>query len=177
MKIRYSNAIQDVIAFQRYNRAHSSTHRALMAFTRWGLPGLVILATPFLVFTSWAALALWLLPAVVLMVGTPLLIDAAMALVVRTTYREGNNKGVFGPHELEVSPPDLIERNVVGEQRLWLGAVEKVGTSPSHAFVYVSSLSAHVIPRAAVTDGDYDAFVKALTQEVEKAKRDGQARI
>jgi hypothetical protein len=174
MKIRYSNTIDDVVAFARYHAARSQSMQLLMAVVRWVLPAMMaILAGLSLLQGAWASVAWCLVPAILLFIVAPWI----PGLAARLSYREGKNKGVFGPHELELVPPNLIERSLVSEQRTWLGAVEHVGTTATHAFLFVSANSAHVIPKASVTDGDYEGFVQAVKEEVEKAKRDGQRSI
>ena len=75
---------------------------------------------------------------------------------------EGKNRGTLGWHELELTGSTLLERNEVGESTIRIDAIEKVASDDDHTFVYVGAVMAHVIPRASVTDGDYDSFVSTL---------------
>jgi hypothetical protein len=170
MKLRYVNAVEDVIALARHHSRHSTTHRLLVALARWVMPGLLILVSLPYLGVNWTAFLYGLIPAVVIMLTFGWVYDALYGLMIRARHREGKNKGVLGPHELELAPPDLIERTPVSETRHWLGALERVVTTPTHAFIYLNSFSAHVIPRAGVTDGDFEAFVEAVRQEAENAE-------
>jgi hypothetical protein len=171
MKIRYAITIGDLTAFMRYYTRHSTLYRLAFVLLRWVLPGMMLaLGLPY-VGVDWCAALCWLAPGVLLMLGVRWLFESLLALQVRARHREGDNKGVLGPHELELAPPDLIERTPVNESRHWLGAIEKVATTPTHALIFISSFAAHVVPRAGVTDRDFEAFVRAVTEEVEAAKR------
>jgi hypothetical protein len=73
---------------------------------------------------------------------------------------------VLGPHELELVGQELVERTPISESRTRLQAFERVVTEGGYTFVYLSAVTAHVIPHAAVRDGDPEAFVHALTQRM-----------
>lgn len=171
MKLRYSNTIEDVVAFGRYHRKHSRTHRLIRLVLGWVVPGMLILLALTYLPVSLGSFLFFLIPVAFVLVLVHVVYEPLNGLMIRASLREGDNKGLLGPHELELCPPNLTERNLVGESTRWLGAVEKIGTTATHAFIFVGALEAHVVPRAAVTDGDYDAFVRALEQEMEKARR------
>jgi hypothetical protein len=77
-------------------------------------------------------------------------------------FKEGANKTILGPHELELTESDLIERTPFGESRVRFQAIERVASEGSHTFIYLSAVSANVIPHHAVSEGDREAFVAAL---------------
>lgn len=108
----------------------------------------------------WAAIA----------VGWALIIPGALRRSadrqVRRLYREGKNRGILGPHEFEVSDAMLVERTPVGETRTVLAAVERVASDGTHTFIYLSALTAYVIPHGAVTEGDVDAFIAVVERGV-----------
>lgn len=79
---------------------------------------------------------------------------------------EGANKGIIGPHELEISDECLTERTAYNEQHsLWEG-IERIEFSEGYAFIYTGPLMAHVIPKASVTEGDFDAFVGEVRRRI-----------
>lgn len=80
-------------------------------------------------------------------------------------YAEGLNRGLLGTHELELTEDGIIERSEVGEHKTTWQGIERIISTTEHTFVYVSALMAQVIPRNAVTEGDYDAFVDALRMQ------------
>lgn len=84
---------------------------------------------------------------------------ASMDRQIRRLYKEGANKGVIGRHELEIDDDGLVERTEVNETRQSWRGVERIAETDEHAFIYISSMAAHVIPKHSMTVGDPDAFI------------------
>ncbi len=78
---------------------------------------------------------------------------------VRRIYNEGDNPGLVGRHKLTVNDRGVWEETEVGESRTnWEGIV-KILSSGTHTFIYIGAAQAHVVPKASIVEGDYDAFV------------------
>lgn len=92
------------------------------------------------------------------------LFAASMDRQVRRLYKEGTNKGVFGQHEIEIDDEGLVERTEVNETRQSWQGVERVGETDEYAFIYISSVMAHVIPKRPGIDGDPDEFITRAKQ-------------
>src|SRR5262249_4293270 len=139
MKIRYANSMKDLIAFNHHYTATSPAQRRAAIVLRWALPSLLLFAAVVLsLLGEWQAAGLFCVaPAVVGYFIFPIIWKRSLANALRSAYREGDNKGVLGPHELELAPPDLIERTPVNENRRWLGAIERIETTPSHSFIFL----------------------------------------
>jgi len=86
------------------------------------------------------------------------------------TVRQGSNKGLVGPHELKFIGDELIARNPFSESKIALRLVERVVTDNGYTFIYVSAVSAYIVPHEAVMEGDLAAFLKALK---DRLPRDG----
>ena len=82
--------------------------------------------------------------------------------------REGSGKGIIGEHILEQTDTELIERTSVNEMKTNIASLERIETSSEHAFIYISSIHAHVIPRLSVIEGDFDAFLHELNRKREE---------
>ena len=50
-----------------------------------------------------------------------------------------------------------------GERTIPWSAVARLATTDSHAFIHLDEGSALIVPRASVNEGDYEAFVEALS--------------
>jgi len=85
---------------------------------------------------------------------------------VRRLYAGGTNRGLAGPHDLELIGDELIERDPLGESRVKLQLIERVVTDKGYTFIYLSAVSAYIIPHAAVMEGDLAAFLKALKDQL-----------
>jgi hypothetical protein len=187
MKIRYDNTIEDMIAFNRYHIAHSPalwSQRAVYAFVAWGLPAVLV---PVLLLTVAAAAleGIAIERSVAIVVIFALVAVGSLVIVlwarrirrrisgtidgqVRRLYGEGENKGVLTTHELELTGTSLIERTIFGETITKFEAVERVVDAGDFILIYLTALSAHVIPRHAVSEGDYGEFVEAVAQRVDR---------
>lgn len=60
----------------------------------------------------------------------------------------------------------LRDESSTGSTETHFAGIVKIAETPSHVFVYLNSLSAHVIPRSAVSSGDLASFVDALRARV-----------
>ena len=83
---------------------------------------------------------------------------------VRNFLKEGANKGMIGEHELEIDEQGLFERTAFNESRQSWACVERIERTETHAFIYISSMAAHVIPRDSATVGDFEPFVEKATE-------------
>jgi hypothetical protein len=82
------------------------------------------------------------------------------------TYAEGWNKTILCEHQLEVTDDGLIERNLFSESKIRWEAIERVERTETHSFVYVSAVSAHIIPHERILEGDCEAFVAQLQKRI-----------
>lgn len=87
----------------------------------------------------------------------------------KALYAPGKNKALVGRHSLEISEGALQQRSEGGSDEVHFGAIERVAESPTHVFIYVSALSAHVVPRNKVAQGDLEAFVAQLRSRIAAA--------
>ena len=66
----------------------------------------------------------------------------------------------MGEHRLEIENDGLTERTDVNETKtLWRG-MERVASTKTHTFIYVTSLSAHIIPHDRIMAGNLQEFVQ-----------------
>lgn len=96
---------------------------------------------------------------------------------VRNFYSEGKNRGVIGEHELEISADGIIERTLYNETKSAWGAVEKIESNPEYTFIYMNSVTAHVIPTRRIIEGDLSEFLTTLGQHYQPDQQLQQARI
>ena len=89
---------------------------------------------------------------------------------VHRIYSEERNRSLFGLHKLTVDDRGFWEETEVGESRVnWEGIVKLISTD-THTYIYVGAGQAHVIPRASVMEGDYDAFVAQVEEWFEQKR-------
>ena len=97
------------------------------------------------------------------------LVTRSIEKTVRKLYGEGANKGVLGPHELELVENSLIERTDAGATITALHAIEKIVSTDDYTFIYINVMAAHAVPRRCLNEVDYQAFVDSVNREWRKA--------
>lgn len=168
MKICYEITVDDLVAFNRYHVEHSKVLRRQRIARIIIVPAIVIVLTALVSLESHE-------PA--FFVGGVLIASLLAILMarsfwqtlernVRKMYGEGSNKGLLGPHELELSGDRLIHRSPFVETKYRFEMVERVASTTDHTFVYVSAVNAHIIPHHAVSDGDYEAIIEAIRRRL-----------
>jgi hypothetical protein len=83
---------------------------------------------------------------------------------VRRLYRERKNPFASGTHYLSAGEHGLVARGPDGEATIKWSAVDRVVTTPNHAFIYLSAVSAIVVPRRSVVSGNLDVFLHEVRQ-------------
>lgn len=161
-KIRYSNTVEDLVLFALVTHEPRTTWG--YSFWRAFFPFVVFSVALVLAEVSWVVFALvftviylWLLPKTT---------RYAIEMSVRKLLSEGRNEGILCEHELELTPSELIERTAVSELHSALSSLEGWLSTATHTFVYTSSHAGHMIPRHAVSEGDYDAFTSLVRERV-----------
>ena len=169
MKIRYGNTVKDIVAFGGNVCAESPTIRRkmLVSMVLAGVFTLLLFVTMAIILPSMAMLVGGIIGAPISMWMASSLFRDRVQASFRKIYSEDANKRLLGERELELTETSLRAKSQYGEGTLLLDAVEKVISTEKHTFIYVGTADAFVIPRAAVTEGDYDAFVEAVRQRVE----------
>ncbi len=85
---------------------------------------------------------------------------------MRRLYRKGENRSLVGKHSLCVEEDGLVHRTEHSDNRIkWL-AIERLESNDDHTFIYLSAVSALVVPRHSVTNGDYDACVQEISRNI-----------
>ncbi|MEN1937069.1 YcxB family protein [Paenibacillus sp. 102] len=77
--------------------------------------------------------------------------------------REGSYSNLLGKHKVQITDEGIIETNSGGEtKRKWKG-IEKVEENEAYIFIYVSSMSANIVPKTAFArENSKSEFIKKL---------------
>ncbi len=79
------------------------------------------------------------------------------------------NSGLLGEKTFTIEEDGFRERTAYGEQLTRWEGIHEIVEQAEHLFVFIDSISAHVIPtRAFENDAQQQSFVQALRQHVEK---------
>jgi hypothetical protein len=171
VRIRYENTIEDLIAWNKHYVNSKPGTKGARAILLLGPAIIVILAGSLVCFLEGAegqSFGYFF----AIMLGVSVGFAALMAKnlprlperTVRNSYRNSKNKGIFGIQELEFDAASITKSNDYVQTTTRLEAIEKVERPESHTFIYMSANTAHIIPHAAVFEGNLEAFVAALQE-------------
>jgi YcxB-like protein len=174
MRIVYENTLEDIAAFSRYHYDNSPAIRRLRLY----LLGIALVAgalcsVAVLRLLGGDTLATWLSATLAATIVGIMLVavpkrwsswfwNSYGRRYIARAYSEGRNRALFGRHELQFSEDGVSERTEVGELNLRWSAIERIQCTDDYTFIYVSAVSALVLPRARVTEGDYGGFIADL---------------
>ena len=170
MKLTYSVTIDDLILFNEYHSEHSPfVQRARRKYRLLSPPSMLfVFCLVGFVTKSWTYPIVGAVVASAYAATTPRRFRKQIRNAAERCYKEGENKGLFGLHTLEILDTELLETNPSGNQSIKWAGIERVVSTPTHGYIYVSSNSAHVVPKASVTEGDYNAFMEAVRDRTTK---------
>ena len=153
--------MDDILAFHRYHFAHSRTIQnqkylviALVSFLVLGASVVVDSDIPTATLLV-AGIAFSLLFGVIF----HFTFTYSLERQARKLLSEGRTDGMLGTHELEIDTDGLTERTDVNESRQVWSAFDRIEETDDYAFLYISSIQAHVIPKNNVAAGDPDQFI------------------
>ncbi len=89
---------------------------------------------------------------------------------IRNFCRSEKNKGVIGKHFFSVSEDAIIDKTDHNDATIPWQSVDRIESTEDHTFVFTGELTAHIIPRHSILDGQYDAFVKKLMEIFRRQK-------
>ncbi len=173
MQIRFENRLEDVLAFNQYHHGNSATAQ------RTRLLVLLMVAVAGVLFT--VTLALENRSPVPLLVGAILVPlglvlfskfnDSNVRRIARRLMSEGANKSLYGWHELELDGEQLTKRSLYVTSIMDLRLIEKIVEQDDYTFIYISAVSALVVPRRDMPPDEYDEFFEELRERWSALKR------
>jgi hypothetical protein len=173
MRIKYHISIDDHVAFSQFHHKHSPTVRRTYLIAGVLLP---VCLFAYSLLTGWYE-GSWRTSIFVFVVAGLMTFwvfggkRRRLERQVRKLLGEGSNKATVGEHELELSENELVERGEYGESRFSLDVVVRLGFTADYTFIYTSAISGITLPKRAVVEGDYDAFITELKRKIEEKKR------
>lgn len=161
MLIRYNITMDDLVAFNLYHFTRSPFIKGINYGVMIVVAMLIVLGFSFASISSGEPIAaiLGVIFAALFCVIYQWMWPASLDWHVRRLLSEGHTKGMLGPHELEIDPQGIIERTDMNESRTAWRGVDRIVETEDYAFIYISAIMAHVIPKHATTTDDPTAFI------------------
>ena len=162
--LRYSTTIEDLVAFNRFHNLHSPRLIRQRRLVTVLLPVAALIAVSVMAILSrdlWS----FFFPFLFIIFYIAFLRRAygkAFDNKVRRLYSEGKNRAALGAHRLSIDEDGLTSETEVSSSTISFKGIEKIESSPTHTFIYMSAMSAMVIPKDSVTEGDYENFFAQL---------------
>ena len=168
MKLRYENVMEDLLAFQEFHYANSPEVRKMVLRGQFAVAvvsaGLLLILIEFTksifpIVNLPVAIGASVFTGVLGWFNYPYATKRSWHKSTKKLYSEGKNRGFVGWHDLLATEDSLISSGDMGETKLSWQVVERVESTPEFVFLYVSAMSAIIIPRARVTEGNVDEFL------------------
>lgn len=76
---------------------------------------------------------------------------------------EGNNENILIRRSISISKEGLLEKSSIGESKVKWNQVDKVEETEEYIYIYISSISAHIIPKRVFRDeNESRLFIKEI---------------
>jgi hypothetical protein len=170
MELQYDLTVDDLVAFNKHHIWHSPTCRrsyywnliggivtgllvAILIGVFYGTPEWTLLYCAILVPLCWLFWRVYY--------------RVAMARRLRKLYREGENRGLAGAHVLITDDEGFTSKGQMGEGKLKWAVVERTVEDKDYLYVYISAVSALIIPKRAFRD---EQHMRAFLDEARRLK-------
>jgi hypothetical protein len=159
VQVSFDLTAADLEAWGDFSVRHNAVARRQMFATSLLVAVCVGLLGGIAVGRSPAGTTIAVLLAALTFVAAPWVVRGSSRRTTRALYSHGRNVGMLGPRTVRLDADGVhVEMDGGRESRYWW-AVEDVTTSPDHVYIYVTSISAHIVPRRAfATRDDADRF-------------------
>lgn len=174
MQIEYTLTEQDFIAFNLHDAKHSKMVKRSL-FLQCYIIAIIFFAVPlssFLLGPSGQVYTelpvIFLLAGIIWIVFYPAYFYKHIERNIKKMLWEGSYKNLFGKHKVQIADEGIIEINNGGEtKRNWKG-IEKIEENEAYIFIYVSSMSANIVPKHAfVHENSRSEFMRKLQSGME----------
>ncbi len=177
MKIRYENSMEDMIAFQKHlYTENAGLHRQKRLATVFMPVFLIVMIVLLYLLKGTSEILVW--GGIFVLVYVFFIYRAyrsGFAKRVRQIY--GDSKDFFCERQMEISEEGVTVKTAVSETRIIWPGIPKIVSDGDYIFIYtLGMVSAHVISRNGVREGNFDEFVaaaKTLWQEKKEALGSG----
>ena len=170
-EIHYELREKDLLAFNDHQLTSAGTLKKTLSRHQATIPGMLMLMALFVWFYYQDSLtAGWIaVIATIWGFGAPFYLRWSMRRKIARMYSEEDKARIIGEYTLKLEPKALVEISRSGESRINWEDVLRIEAIKNYAFIFVSTDSALIIPRATVKQGNIVEFFKEVEQRIEKA--------
>ena len=166
--VEFERTVEDTIEFNVFHMSHSPSIRQRALFAQIIVAVLVFivsLAVGYLLNPDKRALtyfdyALFLVLSVASFFIFPYLNKAEVIQGLRKVTKEGDNKAILGHQTISLTPEHLFVKTPGSESKYAWASIDKIVQNGKYIFLYISSISAIVVPKKAFsTENELQEFV------------------
>lgn len=170
MRIDYDLTREDYLAYSIHHMEHSKSIKRSLFIQRY-LLSLIFFVFPFIMANATEVpLAFWLAAYTIIYI---LWVIYYPRYFVRSTKKritkminEGKNENLFGAYSIALTEDGVEQTSKTGESSVTWGGIERIDETKDHIFIYLSSVSAYVIPiRAFDNEEQKKEFMRILRRE------------
>ncbi|MCP4405161.1 MAG: YcxB family protein [bacterium] len=173
MTLTFDVQMADIVAFNQYHFQHSPAvqrgRKRIMAGIIIGIVISMIYGGVYehsLVYVITSAIL-----GIVLLYIASKITHYHSARSIQHIFKEGTNKTMLGRHTLNVTDEGLTEITEYTTTHIKWEGIERIVSTPDYTFVYLSAVTAAIIPRESILDGDYKPFIEYIIMMAEQRKK------
>lgn len=170
MEIEFSLIEADIITLTRYRLKQLPPRRNPIVRRRIAYTvGFLLLAAG-----SWMLTGIWVLPflffiaAVLSILFYPTFFDWLLRYNVMNAYRQEKMRATLGSRTMIITDSSLEERTSWGQSQIKWDVIDKILVTPLFTLLSIQESFSVIIPKKRVISGDYDSFVEACRQHMNK---------
>jgi hypothetical protein len=171
MKVEYELKKEDYINFNIYHIKNSKVIRKTLLAQRYIVP-IIFLVIP-LLFGRFNEIPFFPLSiALIWIIFYPKYFMSVTMKRVSKMIEEGKNNDLLGNHIVIVDEEGLVEKSKNGENSInWMG-VERIVSTESYFFIYVSSISACIVPKSSFdNESSRDIFFEFINRKLDQSRK------
>ena len=170
-EIEYEVREQDLVAFNEQQLKNSRRLQKTLRRHQATIPAFMILIALFLLLYAQNTLAAIFVAVSGAAWGVlaPFYLRWSIRRQFRQMYSEEEKAAVLGNYRLRTEPDALVEITAQGETRVKWDDILRIECTNNHAFVFVETNTALIIPRVTVKSGNLLEFVQETDQYIERA--------
>lgn len=173
IKISCDLTKQDYVDFNLFHLAHSKTGKKALFIQRY-IISIIFLIAPFVLQNVldtpfWYLVGGFVLAYILWVIFYPRRFKRNVAKQVEKMIDEGKNVSLIGNNDIIIDEEGIERINDKSQTKNDWASVESIEQSDDHIFIYVSAISAHIVPKRAFEDKAGESqFVKQVEEYITK---------
>lgn len=161
MKISFELTIDDWMEFQKYYLSISKQFQRAKTIIIIMIPSMLIIPLLFDYSRgefSYFNLISFFVFSILGILFIPRLSEKYSLLSARKMLDEGDNSALLGNHEIEFTGDYFFVKEPGSECKIKWSAINKIEENEKYIFIFITSVTAYIIPKFKITDGKEKVF-------------------